>query len=185
MIIGITGLYCSGKDTVAEYLVKKYNFIHYSLSDVLREELTLKKIDITRQNLLKTGNELREKNGYSILAERILKNCEEDKNYIITSIRHPAEIEAMKKMKNFHLVYIQALPEARFERMRKRNRHGDPWSYEEFLFLEGKEASSPGAGQQIKKCEELSEFILVNDGDIEDLNEKIDEMIQVLNLENY
>ena len=38
MIIGITGSYASGKDTVASILQEK-GFIHYSLSDILREEL--------------------------------------------------------------------------------------------------------------------------------------------------
>ena len=38
MIIGITGSYGAGKDTVAE-LLQKMNFTHVSFSDTLREEL--------------------------------------------------------------------------------------------------------------------------------------------------
>ena len=36
MIIGLTGSYCSGKDTVANYIVQNYGFIHFSLSDEIR-----------------------------------------------------------------------------------------------------------------------------------------------------
>jgi len=42
MIIGITGNYCSGKDTAAEIL-KRMNFFHTSFSDILREELKTRK----------------------------------------------------------------------------------------------------------------------------------------------
>jgi len=44
LIIGLTGKNCAGKGTVAEYLAKK-GFVGYSLSDIIREELSKKKIE--------------------------------------------------------------------------------------------------------------------------------------------
>ena len=72
MIIGLTGSFCGGKDSVADYLGEK-GFIHFSLSDMLREELRKRKKKVTRENLQKIGKELREKHGDSVLAERALK----------------------------------------------------------------------------------------------------------------
>ena len=72
MIIGVTGSYASGKDSVAEYLIKK-GFQHFSLSDEIRKELKKRKIKETRQNLIKLGNELRKKHGNEILAKRIIE----------------------------------------------------------------------------------------------------------------
>jgi dephospho-CoA kinase len=60
MIIGITGPNASGKDTVADILEEK-GFIHYSLSDILREELKKSNKEEIRKNLIKIGNELRKK----------------------------------------------------------------------------------------------------------------------------
>ena len=47
MIIGLTGSYGSGKDTVAKIL-QEMNFFLISLSDFLREELKSKKV--TKEN---------------------------------------------------------------------------------------------------------------------------------------
>jgi len=37
MIIGICGLIGSGKDTIADYLVKEHNFIKLSFADKLKD----------------------------------------------------------------------------------------------------------------------------------------------------
>ena len=70
MIIGLTGRNASGKGEVAEYLKSK-GFVYLSLSDELREEATNLGIEHTRDNLIKLGNELREKYGPNYLAAKI------------------------------------------------------------------------------------------------------------------
>ena len=54
MILGITGTYASGKDTVANILIKS-RFNHISFSDILREELKKEEKEITRDDLIKRG----------------------------------------------------------------------------------------------------------------------------------
>src|SRR3989338_1160823 len=92
MILGVTGKYAAGKDTVAE-LLQKMNFFHVSFSDLLREELQRRKEQITRNNLIHVGNELREKFGADILARRALTKVKDGENYVFTSIRNPSEVE--------------------------------------------------------------------------------------------
>ena len=60
MIIGLTGKNAGGKGEVANYFKTKY-FIYYSLSDIIREEATKRGLEHSRDNLIKIGNELREK----------------------------------------------------------------------------------------------------------------------------
>ena len=74
MIIGLTGTNASGKTSIVRYLIKK-RFEYFSLSDVIRDELTLRGMDHSRDNLRRVGNELREKYGAAILAERELKGA--------------------------------------------------------------------------------------------------------------
>ena len=48
MIIGVTSTICAGKDSVADYLIKK-GFVHISFSDYLRAELKKQGKEITLQ----------------------------------------------------------------------------------------------------------------------------------------
>ena len=116
MILGVTGLYASGKDTVAE-LLKEKGFFHYSLSDFIREEAKKRKVKDTRENLMKRGNELRQKHGYGILARWALQKMEWDKNYVVTSVRNPVEVEVLRTKTNFALINVCAPEKIRWQRM--------------------------------------------------------------------
>ncbi|MFC1501528.1 AAA family ATPase [Elusimicrobiota bacterium] len=181
MILGLTGSYCSGKDTVADYLVNKKGFLHFSLSDELRKELASKNIELTRENLIKYGTNLRKTKGNAVLAEMVLKHIPDDKNSIVTSIRHSSEIEKLKTNKNFLLVNVDAPIALRFERMKKRNRPGDPDTFEKFVELEKRESQTEGSGQQLKICSEMASSNFINDTkSLEDLYKKIDSFLQSL-----
>ena len=178
MIVGVTGSYCSGKDTIAEYLVNAKGFIHRSLSDELREEMKRRDIAPTRENLIVTGTDLREKEGFGVLAKRVMSGLVPGKNYVITSIRHPAEIVELKKCKDFFLVDVDAPAEVRFERMKKRNRPGDPDNVERFLELEKKESQEEGAGQQLAQCSRLASLRIINDSEnMGELHSKIEKLL--------
>ena len=181
MLIGLTGSYCSGKDTVAEYLVKEKNFGHVSLSDELRKVLNSRNIETTRENLIRIGTELRGQEGSGVLAKLALQHIPENKNFTVTSIRHPAEVEALKVRKDFILVNVDAPAVKRFERMEKRNRHGDPKTFDEFLASEKRESQDSGPGQQLKKCMELATVHFINDTDsLPKLYSKIEALLEKL-----
>ncbi|MCI0615156.1 AAA family ATPase, partial [bacterium] len=131
MIIGLTGKNASGKGEVANYLKDK-SFYFYSLSDAIRDELNSRKIPVTRDSLIETGNELRSKFGADILARRIIEKLDANRNYVIDSIRNPAEVEAFRKTRRFVLLNIDAPDEVRFERIKARNRENDPKTMKEF-----------------------------------------------------
>lgn len=183
MIIGLTGENCSGKGMVADYLQKK-SFYFYSLSDVIREELTSKGTEITRDALIEEGNNLRQKYGSSVLAVKTTAKLQTDKNYIIDSIRNPAEVNELKKLTRFVLLKILSDPENRFERMKERNREGDPKTLKEFLRVEELEASNQNsAKQQLTACMKLADKTIVNDDQPENLYKKVDQLLQELQVE--
>ena len=102
MIIGLTGKNGAGKTAVCEYL-KKRSFDYYSLSDEIREEAGRRGFEITREVLIEVGNELREKHGAGVLAERILGRLQSDRNSVIDSIRNPSEVDVLKTRGDFTL----------------------------------------------------------------------------------
>jgi dCMP deaminase len=175
MIIGLTGQNASGKGSVADYLEEK-GFLYCSLSDAVREELKKRKIKETRENLQNIANEMREKLGAGVFALKILEKLEENKNYIIDSIRNPAEINVLQSKKDFILISVKAPAEIRFKRLQNRGRIGDINNLEDFKKSEEKENSS-GVGQRISDCEALANFSINNDGSVEQLQKKIDKFL--------
>jgi len=172
MIIGLTGKNCAGKGVIAD-LLQEIGFMYYSLSDVIRDELKKENSPITRENLIKKGRELRNKFGYSILAEVINKKLDIEKNYVIDSIRHPSEIEVFRRRKDFVLIEVEATPENRFKRIKARGRENDPLTFEEFLILDAEEEKSDNAaGQQLALCSKKADIRIENNSTIEDFRQR-------------
>lgn len=176
MIIGLTGANASGKGEAASYLKSK-GFIYYSLSDILREEAGARKIDPSRENLIKLGNELRRENGPSVLADLAVKNIGNKGNYVIDSIRSPFEVKALRKLNNFVLIGIDAPVEIRFKRLIERGRPGDPKTLKEFIEKESKENIAKSTNQQLKSCLKLADAIIINDSTIEKFHKNIEETV--------
>ncbi|MCL2389998.1 MAG: AAA family ATPase [Endomicrobia bacterium] len=185
MIIGLTGSYCSGKDTVAEYIVEAYGYGHYSLSDVIRDVMKSEGVEPTRENLIIFGTNLRAQNGNGVLAKKVLSLMKEGQNYCITSIRHSDEVTELKKRKDFILINVDAPQSVRFERMKKRQRPGDPETLEKFIELEKKESQTSGSGQQLVKTAEMSDITFINDyNDLEALKAGVDKLLNKIS-EDY
>ncbi len=176
MLIGLTGRNAAGKGEVARYLQKK-SFYYYSLSGVIREEIRARGAEPTRERLIAIGNELRQRYGAHILAERILAKIEDDKHYIIDSIRNPFEVDAFREAKHFKLIRVDAPAEVRFQRILVRKRESDPQTIEEFMDLENREAEGDDTSQNLVKVELMADHTLVNDGPLDRLYPKIDELL--------
>ena len=156
MLIGLTGRNAAGKGEVAEYLKKK-SFYYYSLSDVIRDEIRSRGQEPTREVLIQVGNELRQKYGAHILAERILSRVEDDKHYIIDSLRNPSEVDAFRAAKHFKLIRVEAPVEVRFRRILARKRESDPRTLTEFMELESREAAGNATSQNLMKVEAMAD----------------------------
>ncbi|PIN74122.1 hypothetical protein COV20_00720 [Candidatus Woesearchaeota archaeon CG10_big_fil_rev_8_21_14_0_10_45_16] len=180
MIIGVTGLYAAGKDTLAEYLEKRQGFVHYSLSDEIREECRKRQMKMSRDNMISLANELRRKEGPGVFAARVKAKLEANKDYVLTSIRNPVEIDILKKIPDFVLINIDADVKNRFSWIQRRAREGDPETLAELEAKEKQEKSSDPNKQQLHKCIKLAKIVIKNDSSIEGLYEKVDNLLSDL-----
>lgn len=181
MIIGVTGFFASGKDTCAAYLERK-GYQHVSLSDIIRDELRERNMEITIPNLTKVGNELRREHGAGVLAERAIQRFEPSRDYVVTSIRHPDEVRTLQRNdRKFALIFTDAPMKQRFDRSQARGRSGDNRSFEEFAAAEKRQmmGDDPDA-QQLLACKELADVVLNNDSTLEAFYQRIDDALSHL-----
>jgi len=181
MIIGITGWFASGKDLASEFLKDK-GFGIISLSDIIREYLAKKKLEPTRDNLQKMGNELRKKFGPDFLAREALKRIKKDnrrENFAIPSIRLPAEAKTFHKNSNFQLWEIYAPVKIRYQRLIKRARTTDEknLTFAEFKHKENLENGSDPSTQQVGKVIRMADLRIRNTGSIAGLKQKINKTL--------
>lgn len=177
MIIGLTGKNGAGKGEVAKYLQER-GFSYFSLSDVLREEAGKSGQPVTRDVLVELGNKLRQEMGPGALAEKVFTRLDPEKHYVVDSVRHPCEVQVLKRRKDFILANVYAPEKLRFERLKQRRRENDPMTYEDFLKLEQREAGSKNeSDQQLDKAIQMADVVIDNGGAIKMLHDRIREIM--------
>jgi dCMP deaminase len=180
IIIGLTGRNAGGKTTAGQFLASR-GFSYLSLSDVIRDEAKQRGIADIRENLIALGNELRERHGPGALAELTVARMQPDRNYAVDSIRHPAEVMALKKAGSFSLFHVFAPLEARFARALTRDRAGDAQTLQDFIRQEEREfASSNAASQQLLETEGLANRIIDNHGTLDEFSAELTTALQQL-----
>jgi dCMP deaminase len=179
MILGIAGRYASGKGEAVAFLGAR-SFAVHSLSDVIRDELAKRGLGETRERMIETGNALRAAEGPGALATRLLPRLAPDRNAVVDSIRHPAEVEVLRAASpRFRLIWIDADESARLARLRSRGRAGDPESLEELRRLEGLELGSDDpSAQQLSAVRALADEVIVNDGSLEELHAQLARLLR-------
>ena len=173
-LIGLTGTNGAGKGEVASYLMKK-GYAYVSLSDEIRKELRRKGEPITRDTLIAEGNSLRRRFGADVLARRAMERVKD--RTVIDSIRNSREVEFLRRQKGFILVAVDAPLELRYARTRKRGREEPAGSLEEFTAEEKREIAAGRGGQQLRRCLQMADVTIVNDGSLEDLHRRLEERL--------
>jgi dCMP deaminase len=173
MIIGVAGENGAGKSEVVKFLTER-SFVGVSLSDVLRRWLLEEGKPETREAMIDLGTRKRDRLGLDVLAREALATMSADRNYVVDSIRHPAEVSAFRSCgKSFSLLWIDASPALRLERMKGRGRAGDPTNLIDLEGLDRREASGETAGQQLAAVRALADEVIVNDGSLDQLLERV------------
>ena len=170
MIIAVTGRICAGETSVCKVLEKK-GFKRLSLSDMLREELRKQGKKVVRENLDVIGDKLRSEKGKAFLAMLALKKAREG-DWAFDSIYVPEEAELLRS-KGAYIVGVVAPVVVRYERARKR---GEKFpSLEAFVTRDDYDAR-----WGIDKIVEGADFIISNDGTLEDLEGSIDLVLETI-----
>lgn len=179
MIIGVVGPIASGKSVMIELLIEN-GFTNLRVSDVLKEEATKLGIPLERKPLQDLGNKLRAENGEGYLAEQLVRKMDDGRNYVVDSIRNPGEIEVLKRIPGFVLIGFDAPIEKRIQWIVLRNKFGDPRTEQEIREMEARDRGEGEGnnGQQVWKCYEMADLRIVNDGNLEELFIKINEVMK-------
>jgi len=186
-IIGITGTLASGKTSVRDFFLSRFSSYFISLSEIIKEELLKEGKELKRENFIEKGNELRRKFGAQVLTEVVALTFPRDPEkeiIIIDGIRNPGEVEYLRKSfgKDFVLIGVDAPREIRFKRLLERGKEGDPRTFEDFLEIDevdmGK--NQPEYGQNVGECLKLADYLIINDGTIEELNKKLEEISKII-----
>lgn len=181
MIIGIVGPIASGKSVLVERLIEK-GFVYFRTSDEVRNEANSLGIKIERKALQDLGNAMREKFGGDYWAKKVIAKMDSGKNYVVDGIRNPAEVDAFRKLGSFVLIGVNAPVEKRFQWILARSKDSDPKSVEEIKAIDSRDrgVGEQNHGQQSDKCYSMADVFIENDGTFEDLERKIDELLEEL-----
>ena len=181
MIIGLTGTMASGKGEVAKYLISK-GFEHLMYSDILKEVANERGIELTRKNLQKLGNDIKqEEKNLGILSKKIIEKAKTDK-VVAEGVRNPDEIREFKKRKDAYVIAVTASQRVRFKRMKMRGREGDPTGFREFKRLDNIENRGVTKGQEINNCIKIADYVIENIGTLDELKKKVDEILEKVNV---
>lgn len=171
-ILGIAGTNGSGKDTIAHMLVDKYHFLFVSLADIIRREINKRDLPQTRENLRRVSTEWRRQHGVAVLVDmayQIFKVQPKGKysGLVLGSLRNPGEVDRLHDLGG-KLIWIDADPRKRYERVHARNRdQDDRKTFEEFLSDEQAEMFSMGdeATLNVSEVRERADLKIDNDFD--------------------
>ena len=170
----------SGKDVVTNYLVDKYKFRFVSFGDMLREEFKNKNLKVTREGLISYQKEATKELGKDFWVKKIANKIKKSKakNFAISGIRHPIDIEYLKREfgKNFYSIKVDASPKIRYERMKKRGREDAPRTYPQFVIQDKLEAKN----FNLKKTFSFTDFTVKNNTTLDYVYEQVDKILTTI-----
>lgn len=169
-LIGIGGTNASGKDTLAEYLAAKYQYLYVSSGNMVREIAIEREGNIFRPTLYSIANDLRAEEGGGVLVARALQKYEKVRQdfvgLVTSSIRTKGEVELLKN-KGGVIIFIDADIKMRYERIKSRKRADDFITFEEFQVQERVEwhQSDNPAEFSVLSVKEVADYSFTNTGD--------------------
>lgn len=179
-IIGVTGTFASGKDTVAEVLEQEYRVMHVSTGDIVREKSMERHGSIERNPYLQeTATYFRKEFGGDYFVRESYKRFleVEDKYHalVITGVRSLGEARAIHDLGGV-LVQVTAPIEIRYERMISRQRDNETaMTLEQFRASEANERTGgdDDTSFNIDKLAELADVTIENAGSFDEFKAKI------------
>ena len=179
IILGVSGEIASGKDTVGDYLAETHGVAKLRFSQPLRDILDRLGLDQDREHMAKLSLYLRKAFGEDILSRVILREAEfSAANFIVVDgIRRLPDMVHMETDEHFYFCYVDVSPEKRFERLTKRRQNTDDASKTETQFEKDSQLETEIG---IRDLKEQAEFVIDNNGTLEELKAQVDEMVAVL-----
>ncbi len=180
MIIGITGSFGAGKGYVADYLVTKKGFAHFSARSLIIKEIEKRGMPVNRDSMIEVANDLRRQGGPTYIFERLVEEAQKHGgNAVIESVRAIAEARFIKA-KGGVVLGIDADPLIRYERIIKRGSETDHVSFAEWREQEIKESNPDDPTKQdIFGALKESDYVILNTESTEAFEAKVDEFLEM------
>lgn len=183
VIIGITGTIGAGKGEAVSYLESK-GFKHFSVRAFLIEELKKRGLPVRRDTMTDLADQFRREYSSDYIIERLYEQARADGgNCVLESVRALGEVDFLKRRKDFYLIAVDSDIKIRYDRIVKRDSELDHVSFKQFQADNDREMASndPSRGN-IVGCMERADFLIHNDGNLEDLRREIGKAL--MDLEN-
>jgi len=185
-IVGIFAEMGAGKDTAADYLIKKYGFKKISYSEnLLKPLMSSVNAELKRENFINLGKAMKSLQPavLSYLAYGFILKSKDEK-FVLPNLMTIEEVEFFKKIKDidFTALKITTNAEKRFDRWVLRNRDIDNVKKD---FNEFKEKDTRNTEEtRLKELLEsgLEDFSISNDSTFDEFYKKIDEFVKVLKI---
>lgn len=185
-IIGIAGTNGSGKDTVGEILASDYGWLFVSVADFLRDEAKKRGLPIEREVLRTISAEWRRQHGLGVLVDKAVELFEQSKSQysglVVSPMRNPGEAQKVKDLGG-SLVWIDANPKVRYQRITKRQRSAeDQKTFEEFLAEEQAEMQHSGddATLSLSGVKAKADIFVENNGnDLEKFKNSVEKVLKI------
>jgi len=164
LLIGISGLVCSGKTTFANLLAKKIGAEIISFRNFFIKKLKKQKKMITRANLDKYSNEYLQTRGINELIKNVLSQRKNNNTLILDGVRMTETVKYIEKLKEWQYIgiYVDTNYKTRLARLKQRQEN-DLLSEE--LHQYDKKLLSRGLNE-IKK---ISKWKIDNNGDMQSI----------------
>jgi dephospho-CoA kinase len=176
IVLGLAGQIASGKDTIADYIVKKYSGVSVSYSQPLRDILNRAFAPINRENMSWLGQTLVDHFGSDVLSKIIFKEIElsDKKIFVLPNIRREGDVACFKDLPGYRLIGIKTDPKISYERLIKRGQNVDDKTKTWEKFQKDLQLSTEvGIDDLIKKAS----IQIDNNGSLEELYKQVDEII--------
>lgn len=144
-IIGLCGKIGSGKDTFADYLVRKHGFVKLTMGEMILKEMQAQGIkEIDRFKMQQFSDESKKKYGKDVWARACTDFARKNqlRRVVISGVRDSSELNYLRitLAKDFALVCINAEQETRFKRVKARKSMKDVETFADFIRQEADES---------------------------------------------
>lgn len=180
-IIGLVGTPGAGKSAVTDYIIQTYGGSQFRFSDYLSHVLQKMNITKSRENMIKLSVILRKEFGEDLFSHAVASDAlrSEDELVLVDGIRRPEDLAAFRPLPNFKLIAVNADAKIRYDRIKHR---GEKVGETDMTWEAFETTERAPTEITIPEAMTYADFVIMNDGSVEELHARIDEIMKEIGI---